>query len=96
MSRMHNPPHPGETLFEDVLPALDISITEMARRLGFARETLSRILHGHAPISPDLAVRLERAGIGRARTWLAAQSDYELWQAERRDQPPVERFSEIA
>lgn len=58
---MHNPPHPGEILLEDVIPALDITITEMARRLGFARETFSRILHGRAPVSPDLAVRLERA-----------------------------------
>lgn len=36
---MHNPPHPGEILLEDVIPALGITITEMARRLGFARET---------------------------------------------------------
>ncbi|GAB3347908.1 MULTISPECIES: HigA family addiction module antitoxin [Chromohalobacter] len=96
MTRMHNPPHPGETLREDVLPALDISVTEMARRLGLARETLSRILHGRAPISPDLAVRLERAGIGRARTWLAAQGDYDLWQAEHRKQPAIERFAKLA
>ncbi|MCK0743703.1 HigA family addiction module antitoxin [Chromohalobacter nigrandesensis] len=93
---MHNPPHPGETLREDVLPALDISVTEMARRLGLARETLSRILHGRAPISPDLAVRLERAGIGRARTWLAVQGDYDLWQAEHRTQPAIERFAKLA
>ncbi len=96
MAHMHNPPHPGETLREDVLPALDISVTEMARRLGLARETLSRILHGRAPISPDLAVRLERAGIGRARTWLAVQGDYDLWQAEHRAQPDIERFPKLA
>lgn len=96
MTHMHNPPHPGETLREDVLPALDISVTEMARRLGLARETLSRILHGRAPISPDLAVRLERAGIGRARTWLAVQGDYDLWQAENRTQPTIKRFAELA
>jgi len=96
VTHMHNPPHPGETLREDVLPALDISVTEMARRLGLARETLSRILHGRAPISPDLAVRLERAGIGRARTWLAVQGDYDLWQAEHRAQPTIERFAELA
>lgn len=93
---MFNPPHPGETLREDVLPALEISVTEMARRLGLARETLSRIMHGRAPISPDLAVRLERAGIGRARTWLAVQADYDLWQAEHREQPPIERFAPTA
>lgn len=92
---MFDPPHPGETLREDVLPALGISIAELARRLGFARETLSRIIHGRAPISPDLAVRLERAGIGRARTWLGVQIDYDLRQAERRPQPPIEPFARL-
>jgi addiction module HigA family antidote len=93
---MFNPPHPGETLLEDVLPALNISIAEFARRLGFARETLSRILHGHAPISPDLAVRLERAGISTARLWLAVQASYDIWQAEHRPQPPIERFASMS
>ncbi|MET3647983.1 HigA family addiction module antitoxin [Phyllobacterium ifriqiyense] len=91
-----NPPHPGQTLLEDVLPVLAISVTELARRLGFARETLSRIMHGHAPISPDLAVRLERAGIGRAKVWLGVQADYDLWQAEHREQPPIERFANLS
>ena len=93
---MHNPPHPGETLLEDILPTLGVSTAELARRLGFARETLSRIMHGHAPISPDLAVRLERAGIGRARTWLGVQAEYDVWQAEHRPQPDIARFSKIA
>lgn len=93
---MYNPPHPGETLLEDVLPELAISIAELARRLGFARETLSRIMHGHAPISPDLAVRLELAGIGTARTWLGVQADYDLWQAQHREQPRIERFAALA
>lgn len=86
---MHNPPHPGETLLMDVLPELGISLSELARHLGFARPHLSRVLHGHAPISPDLAVRLERAGIGKARVWLGVQTDYDLWQAEHREQPAI-------
>lgn len=44
---LHNPPHPGETLLLDVLPELGISVTELARHLGFARPHLSRVLHGH-------------------------------------------------
>ncbi|MCK1791871.1 HigA family addiction module antitoxin [Pseudomonas violetae] len=92
---MHNPPHPGEILLEDVVPGLGITITEMARRLGYARETFSRILHGHAPISPDLAVRLERAGISKAQTWLSMQISYDLWQAENREQPVIERFARV-
>jgi antitoxin HigA-1 len=52
-------------------------------------------MHGRAPISSDLAVRLERAGIGSARTWLAVQADYDLWQAEHREQPHIERFASL-
>jgi len=90
---MFNPPHPGETLREDVLPALNMSITALARHLGYAREHVSRVLHGRAPVSADLAVRLERAGIGRARTWLAVQADYDVWQSEQREQPVIERLA---
>lgn len=79
---MHNPPHPGEILLEDVIPALGINITEMAWRLGFARETFSKILYGHAPISPDLAQRLERAGISKERLWMSMQSAYDQWQEQ--------------
>ena len=86
--RMHNPPHPGETLREDILPALGLSIAEAARQLGISRVALSRVLHGHAAISVDLARRLEiwlAKPNGRgpsAETWLRGQVTYDLWQAE--------------
>jgi len=94
--RMFNPPHPGETLREDVLPALNLSIAAFARHLGYGREHLSRVLHGRAPIRPDLALRLERAGISSARLWLEVQADYDLWQSEQREQPPIERLVAVA
>lgn len=90
---MPPPPHPGEILREDVFPELGLKIAAAARGLHYSREMLSRIVNGHAPISPDLAVRLERAGIGKARMWLAMQSAYDLWQAEHREQPEVERLA---
>lgn len=86
--RMHNPPHPGETLREDVLPALGLSVAEAARQLGVSRVALSRVLHGHAAISIDLARRLEvwlQQPSGRgpsAESWLRGQLAYDLWQAE--------------
>jgi len=86
--RMHNPPHPGETLREDVLPALGLSVAEAARQLGVSRVALSRVLHGRAAISVDLARRLEawlRKPNGRgpsAETWLRGQVSYDLWHAE--------------
>jgi len=76
-----------------VLPALNLKIAALARHLGYGRKHLSRVLHGRAPISPDLAVRLERAGIGRAKTWLAVQANYDLWQSEQREQPYIQRLT---
>lgn len=86
---MKNHPHPGELLREDVLLPLDIEVTEAAHRLGMSRTALSRVINGHAGISPDLAVRLERAGVSTARFWMTLQTNYELSRAEQREQPGV-------
>ncbi|MFC0336908.1 addiction module antidote protein, HigA family [Kushneria avicenniae] len=86
---MHNPPHPGELLSEDVIEGLSLSVTEAARRLGTTRTNLSRVMHCHTGISADLADRLERAGIGTARHWLAMQSAYDLWKVRSRPAAPV-------
>lgn len=84
---MYNPPHPGETLREDILPALGLSVSEAARQLGITRVALSRVLHGHAGISVDLARRLEAwlrkpNGGPSAESWLREQISFDLWQAE--------------
>lgn len=88
MTRMHNPPHPGLTLRDDVLPALGLGVTQAAEQLGVSRVTLSRMLNGRAAISPDMALRLEAwLGLergGDARVWLAEQCAYDVWQAEQR------------
>lgn len=72
---MFNPPHPGATLREDVLPALGLSVTEAARELGMSRVALSRVLNERAGISPEMALRIERwLGVkrgGRAELWRA-------------------------
>ena len=86
---MKNHPHPGELLREDVLSPLELSVTEAADRLGLSRGALSRVLNGHAGISPDLAIRLERAGVSTARFWMSLQANYDLDQASRRKQPRV-------
>lgn len=99
MTRMFNPPHPGKTLREDVLPALGLTVTEAARQLGVTRTALSRILNGHAAISPDMARRIEAwLGVergGRAELWLAMQMDYELWRLAQRPAPTVQRAPEM-
>lgn len=88
MTRMNNPPHPGLTLRDDVLPSLGLGVTQAAEQLGVSRVALSRMLNGRAAISPDMALRLEAwLGVergGDARVWLAEQSAYDVWQAQQR------------
>jgi addiction module HigA family antidote len=83
--RMHNPPHPGETLREDILPELGLTVTEAAAQLGVTRAALSRVLNGRAGISPEMALRIEawlgEENGGRADLWLGMQVAYDLWQA---------------
>ena len=85
---MFNPPHPGEILREDVLPEMGLTVTEAASQIGVSRVTLSRVLNGHAAISPDMALRLEAwLGVengGRAETWLTHQLAYDLWKARQK------------
>jgi len=85
MSEMHNPPHPGLTLRDDVLPALGLRVGEAAAQLGVDRTTLSTAPNGRAAISPAMALRIER-WLGRdrggsAERWLAQQTAYDLWRA---------------
>jgi antitoxin HigA-1 len=86
---IHTHPHPGEILKEMVFEPLDLSVTEVADRLAITRVALSRVLNGKAGISPDLAVRLEKAGASTARFWINLQGNYDLWRAMQREQPPI-------
>ena len=80
---MKNPPHPGLSIRQNCLDPLGLSVTEGAAVLGVARHTLSRVLNGHAAISPEMAIRLEKAGWSTADFWLRRQSSYDLAQARR-------------
>lgn len=89
---MKSHPHPGELLREDVLAPLELSVKEAAERLGMSRVALSRVLNGRAGISPDLAIRLERAGVSTARFWMTLQANYDLARALKHKQPRVRQL----
>ena len=93
MTAMKNPPHPGLSIKENCLEPLGLSVTEAARVLGVARHTLSRVVNGHAGISPEMAIRLEKAGWSNAEFWLRRQTSFDLAQARRtEDRIEVGRF----
>ena len=78
--KMFNPPHPGLTIRDDVLPELGLGVSEAAKQLGVSRVALSRVINGRAAISADMAIRLAQWLGGNAETWLRAQAQYDLWQ----------------
>lgn len=78
---MKNPPHPGHSIKDACLDAVGLSVTEAAKVLGVARHTLSRVLNGRAGLSPEMAIRLEKAGWSNADHWLRVQTAYDLAQA---------------
>ena len=82
---MKNPPHPGHSIRDACLDPLGLSVTEAAKVLGIARHTLSRVLNGHAGLSPEMAIRLEKAGWSNADHWLRVQTAWDLAQARRHE-----------
>ena len=76
--------HPGTMVRQDCLERNGLSVTDAARILGVDRQTLSNLLNARSGISPEMAVRLEKAFGTSAREWLIRQLDYELAEVMRR------------
>ena len=93
MRRMHNPPHPGAVLQEWLA---EVSVTQAATQLGITRAYLSRVLHGHASISTDMALRLSDLLGTSAELWLGMQGAYDLWQTAQLPRPQVLRMTVAA
>ena len=81
---MRNPPHPGESVREDCIAACNLTIAEAAAHMGVDEHQLTEVCHGRAPITADLAIRLDMAFGGGDRIWLALQASYDLAQARKR------------
>ena len=93
---MKNPPHPGLSVRHDCLEPLGLSVTEAAKKLGVSRKQLSDVVNGHSGISPQMAIRLDKAFGGGANTWYRLQAAYDLAQAMKQaDQIKVERLSTV-
>lgn len=84
MSRMFNPPHPGEILREEYIKPLGLSVTETAMKLGITRKTLSSILNERSGISIEMALRLARAFNNTPESWLDMQTQYDLFQSKEK------------
>lgn len=75
------PPHPGEVLKDDILPALAISQAALARHLAVPTRRITDLVAARRPITLDLAQRLGAALGTGARYWLGLQMQHDLWLA---------------
>ncbi len=77
------PTHPGAILREDVLPALGMTQTEFAQRLGVSRLTVSELLHEKRGMSPEMAARVGKLLNTTPESWLRMQQALDLWEVEQ-------------
>lgn len=77
------PTHPGAILREDVLPALGITQTELADRLGVSRLSVSDLLHEKRSLSPEMALRLSKFLDTTPESWLNMQTALSIWEARQ-------------
>ena len=73
--------HPGKIIRHDCLVPLALTVTAAAKVLGVSRQALNNLLNGKAGVTPEMAIRLEKAFGGNADTWLRIQMNYDLAQA---------------
>ena len=94
---MKNPPHPGLSIRRDCLEPLNLNVTEGAKALGVTRQALNNLVNGKSGISPEMAIRLDKAFGGGAQIWLGLQMDYDLAQVMKREREiKVRRLKQAA
>jgi addiction module HigA family antidote len=91
MPKLIQPPHPGETILEDVIKPLGMSVNQLAKALGITATRLNDIVRGRRGITADTALRLARYLGNSAEFWLGLQLEYDLRVARRERQKDIER-----
>jgi antitoxin HigA-1 len=82
---MLNPPHPGKFIKSEIIQPLGLSVTAAAAALGVSRPALSTLLNGHAYLSGDMALRVEKAFGVKMETLMRMQSAYDIANTRKRE-----------
>jgi addiction module HigA family antidote len=96
LQRKRRPTHPGEALREEFLPALGISKTDFANRIGVSRQTVHELLAERRGVSADMALRLAKFFNTSAQMWLGLQEDVDLWDAMKENRKAYEKIESAA
>lgn len=83
MTMMHEPLHPGEIVKDALIDGAGLNVTAAAYKLGVSSTSLSRLLNGHAGISPEMALRLSKLLNTSIEMWINIQAQYDTWKISR-------------
>lgn len=83
MVDVENPPHPGEIVACEVIEPLGLSVTAAGRVLGVSRPALSAFLNGRSSLSPEMAIRIEKAFGPRMGHLMRMQCAFDIARAEQ-------------
>ena len=83
--RMKNPAHPGGFVKGEIIEPLGLTVTDAARALGVTRPALSALLNERAHLSPEMALRIEKAFGVSMDTLMRMQNSYDIAQARLRE-----------
>ena len=82
--RMKNPAHPGGFVKSEIIEALGLSVTAAAQALGVTRSALSAVVNQRAHLSPEMALRIEKAFAVPMDTLMRMQNSYDIAQTRKR------------
>ena len=85
MMKKRKPTHPGAVIKEDVIKALELTVTDAAKDLGVTRKALSELINEKSSLSPDMAVRIARATKTSPESWMNMQLKLDLWESENKE-----------
>jgi addiction module HigA family antidote len=85
MLRLKNPIHPGRFLRSEVIDAMGLSVAEAAKALGVTRPALSALINARSALSPDMAIRVQKALGPDMETLMRMQNSWDIAQARKRE-----------
>jgi addiction module HigA family antidote len=83
--RLKDPPHPGGFVRTEIIEPMELSVTAAAEALGITRAALSAFLNGRSSLSPEMALRIEKAFGVNMDTLMRMQGSYDIAQARKRE-----------
>lgn len=93
---VRKPSHPGALIRNVILPETGLTVSELARRCGVARNTMSKVVNERGDVTEDIAIRLSRVLGSTPRFWIGMQTNLNLWQLEQQNKRVYQKMRRVS